>query len=90
MPSNSPYGFRQGYNGFGIGIEDLGFERPTTIPANTFYGPRYNVRNCVEPQAPGYVLQGQSLVSVDLKGDGAYFSGAMAMQALSDFNKGKQ
>ena len=85
-----PYSFKRGFNGFGIGVEDLGFERPTSIPANTFYGSRYNVRKTLEPQAPGYVLQGQSLVSVDLKGDGAYFAGAMAMQALSDFNRGKQ
>lgn len=85
---NGPYEYLPGYTGFGVGSENESFQRPTTIPIDSQYGPRYNVKGNIAPQSPGYLKMGQSLVPVDLKGQGVYFSGDIALQALSDFQKG--
>lgn len=84
----SLYKYVAGITGFGVGTGNQAFQRPTTIPVNQFYSERYNVKGAINPQAPGYVKMGQSLVTVDLKGQGVYFAGDMALQQLSDFQKG--
>lgn len=85
-----PYRFRQGYTGFGIGAEDMGLERPTTLPIDSMYSARHNVLHTLAPQAPGYVKEQQYLVPVSLLANGLYFGGTLALQALADFERANQ
>ena len=82
------YKYIQGRTGYGIGAEAMGFQQPTSLPVDSIYAARYNARLTMAPQAPGYLKEAQNFVPVSLLANGVYFSGDMALQALSEFEKG--
>ena len=86
-----PYGFVPGPNTLGIGTGNQGFERSQTIPVNSIYGPRYNVKDEIDATARGTLVLYQKGPMVDLQANGVYFSGTLALSALSEFEtqKGK-
>lgn len=81
------YSFQYGRTGFGVGVGNMGFQRPSSLPADNIYAPRYNVKSQLDPQAPGYVKLKQEFVPVSLMANGVYFQGTLAMQALAEFEK---
>ena len=88
MHGSYPYGYVEGANGIGIGAGDKGFKRPSTLPVDSIYAARYNVRGDLAPlNHPGYVKEAQQLVPVSLLANGVYFAGTMALQALAEFEK---
>jgi len=81
------YSYLVGRSGYGIGVENLALRQPTTLPVDSIYAPKYNIQNSLAPQSPGFVKMYQNFVPVSLLANGVYFSGALALQALSDFEK---
>jgi len=83
-----PYNYRAGPNTLGIGVDNMALERnPIAVDFST-YGPRYNVRGDFSPflgaaQFPTAVYG----PTTDIRANGVYLLGAMALQALTDFNK---
>lgn len=86
-----PYSFRRGRaQGLGIGAEGYGLERPSTLPrCDGWQRPRYMVRGALDPQAPGFVKEGQQLVPASLVGNGLYSSGQLELQKLAQLTGGK-
>jgi len=84
------YNYTPGKTGFGIGVENFALEQPTTLPIDSIYSVRNNVRGDLSPHAPGYIKGSQNFVPVSLQGNGVYFSGAVALQALVEFEKAVQ
>lgn len=86
-----PYHFVRKIFGVGIGVEALALEQPQTLPAyDGFTSNRYRVRGQLEPQAPGFVKEGQQYQPVALRGNGIELQGTFELQALSDLMGGKQ
>jgi len=85
-----PYRFVDRFDNIGIGVEDMGFTQPTTLPVDSIYAARYNVQMTLAPQAPGYLKQQQNLVPVGLRANGVYMSGELALQALVEFERAGQ
>ena len=86
-----PYRFRQGVHGIGIGAGDMAVEQPTTLPVDSHYGPRYNVRGDLAPLSQGgYAKLGQDFVPVSLLANAVYAAGTLALQALADFERANQ
>lgn len=83
---NTPYHFRPGVRGIGIGAENMALIQPTTLPVDSIYAPRYNVQRSMYSYSGGALKLAQELPFVSVKGQGVYLSGEMAMQALVDFN----
>jgi hypothetical protein len=87
MLRNGPYEYIPGPNTLGIGIDNFALVRPGIATDEPNYGPRYNVRKSFAP------LRGASQFPVnvsgpknDLRHNGVYLSGDVALQALADFN----
>lgn len=79
------YAFIKGVPGkLGVGVSDLGLERPSTVPIQSIYGQRYNVRHHLGPVAPGYAKVGQQVVPVSMLGNsGIYLAGQIKLQTLA-------
>ncbi len=69
----------------GVGVENIALSRPHGPVMGGTYGPAYNVRKSVDILSKGFVQLAQDLPTVDLRANGVYLSGEMALQALSDF-----
>lgn len=82
------YRYRAGPNTLGIGVENLALEQPGRAVDQDFYSPRYNVKGSLYTHFPTVPNIGQSLPAYDLRADGVYLSGAIAMQSLIDMQKG--
>ena len=82
-----PYSFTPGSDRLGIGAENMGLNQPTTLPIDSIYAPRYNVKGTLDLHANAYVKQGQNLVPVSLLANGLYFAGTFELQALSSFQE---
>lgn len=87
--AGTPYNFRAGAKGIGIGAENMALIQPTTLPVDSIYAPRYNVQRSLGPYGGGALKYAQELPYVSVKGQGVYLAGDMAMQALIDFNAGR-
>lgn len=88
MGMNGPYNYRAGPNTLGIGVDNLALERqPIAIDFN-FNSPRYNVRSAFAPfeGAGQFPLTNIGPVT-DIRANGVYLSGSLALQALTDFKK---
>jgi hypothetical protein len=73
----------------GIGADDMGFVQTMNLTPASIYGPRYNVRLQLAPQAPGFVKMGQQIVPVSILGDsGLGLQGTFALNPLATPNKG--
>lgn len=83
-----PYRYRAGPSTLGIGVDNMALERnPIAVDFNR-YGPRYNVQRDFAPflgasQFPTAVYGPKN----DLRANGVYLAGDLALQALTDFNK---
>lgn len=86
-----PYKFVRKIFGVGIGVEALALEQPQTLPAvDGFTGARYRVRGQLEPQAPGFIKEGQLFQPVALRGNGLDLHGQFELQALADLTAGSK
>jgi len=83
------YKYKQNQTGLAIGSDGLALLRPHGPILGGTYGPRYNVKRNIDILRPAFIQEGQALPSIDLRGQGAYLSGEMALQKLSDFEKEK-
>jgi hypothetical protein len=83
-----PYKYKAGPNTLGVGVENYALERPGIAIDSPIYGPRYNVQRDFAP----FLGAAQFPINtygpeIDLRANGVYMSGTMALQALADFNK---
>lgn len=88
MSMNGPYDYIPGPNTLGIGVDNMALVRRPIAVDMPNYGPRYNVTRSFAPLTGG--AQFPLAVSgpmVDLRANGVYISGDMALAALTDFNK---
>jgi len=84
-----PYGFAKILGTVGIGVEALGFERPTTLPAyDGWMRPRYQVRGQLDPQHPGFVKYDQKFQPVSIIGNGIQMQGTFELQKLAQLMGG--
>lgn len=85
-----PYRFVRKIFGVGVGVEALSLEQPQTLPLyDGFTSARYRVKGQLEPQAPGFVKEGQQFQPVSLVGNGSMLHGQFTLQALADLTGGK-
>lgn len=88
MGANGPYNYIAGPDRLGIGVDNMALVRPPIATDFSTYGPRYNVMRDFAPflgasQFPLAVYGPKT----DLRANGVYLSGSLALQALTDFNK---
>lgn len=87
MITNGPYTYIPGPNTLGIGIDNFALIRPGIATDEPNYGPRYNVRLSIAPCEGGQQFPlAPNGPSNDIRHNGVYLSGDMALQALADFN----
>lgn len=82
------YRYRQGPVALGVGVSNMALEQPGRAIDADFYSPRYNVRGGISPC--GSMIGNPGTVSVpfnDLRANGVYLSGDIALQALIDLNR---
>jgi len=80
-----PYQFVRLIGNVGVGVENLGFERPSTLPAyDGWMRPRYQVRGCLDPNAPGFVKHQQHYQPVGITGNGIALQGQFELQKLAE------
>lgn len=77
------YNYLFGRTGFGIGAGNQALEQPTTLPVDSIYAPRYNVKMSMNSVNPAYLKYNQDFTSVDLLSNGLYFAGTFALGALA-------
>lgn len=88
-PDRGPYRYRAGPAALGVGVENLALEMPGRAIDADFYSPRYNVRGSISPRFLTVPNTGQRLPEYDLRGNGVYLSGDIALAALVEAqNKG--
>lgn len=88
MIENGPYTYIPGPNTIGIGIDNFALVRPGIAIDEPIYGPRYNVRMSFAPAEGGQQFPlAPSGPSNDLRHNGVYLSGDVALQQLTEFNK---
>lgn len=84
-----PYDFVKKLGNVGVGVENLGFLPPSTLPLyDGWMRARYRVRGQLDPQAPGFVKSSQQFQPVSLLGNGSYLQGQLALQALAQLTGG--
>lgn len=85
----SGYKYRAGPSTLGVGVSNLALEMPGRPVDADFYSPRYNVRRSMVIGFPTVPNTGQYLPHNDIKANGLFLSGDMALQGLIDLqNKG--
>ena len=83
-----PYSYRVGPNTLGIGVDNIAFADYRIATDEPIYGPRYNVHRSFSPcDAAAQFPLAASGPHIDLKADGVYMNGSIAMQMLTQFNK---
>lgn len=82
---------KTGSASLGVGVSDLAFLRPQTLPLVSNYGagfvPRHSI-NALSMTPYGYAMP--STVKVGLRGNGSYVSGQLQLSPLTDFQKKRQ
>lgn len=76
-------------SGIGVGAGRMGLEKPQTDPLYAPYDLRNTVRGDLGPLSGGFNKMVQDVTPVSIKGSGTYLTGAIALQALAQFNAGK-
>lgn len=85
-----PYSFIRRIFNVGVGVENLSLERFQTLPKyDGWMRPRYMVQRQLDPQAVGFVKQGQQFQPISLVGNGIAAQGQMELQALAELSKGE-
>lgn len=83
-----PYQYRFGPNTLGIGVDNMALERPGIAIDNPNYGSRYAVLASFSPCEGGQQFPLTNIGPTnDLRHNGVYMSGDLALMALADFNK---
>jgi len=72
----------------GMGVANLGFERPRNVSTDSIYSPHIMVRNQLVTQAPGAVKIGQRVVPVALNGNGGGLQGQLLLGPLARETEG--
>jgi hypothetical protein len=86
---NGTFNYRPGPSTLGVGVSNLALEQPGRAVDSDFYSPRYNVRRGMVIGFPTVPNTGQFLPENDLRANGVYLSGDIALQGLIDLqNKG--
>lgn len=81
--------YRAGPASLGVGVSNLALEQPGRAVDQDFYSPRYNVNRGMTIGFPTVPNTGQLLPDYDLRGNGVYLSGDMALAALTAaYNEG--
>lgn len=84
------FSYRPGVvSGIGVGVEGLGLQKTQSNPLDGPYDFRNTVRGDLGPLAGGYVKMVQDVTDVNLKGSGSGLTGALALQALAEYQSGK-
>lgn len=77
-----PFSYRAGPDNLGVGVENLALVSNGRPNEASFYSPRYDVRREMKPYIPVLPNIGQSLPAADLRQNGVYLSGDMALAQL--------
>jgi hypothetical protein len=86
---NGAFKYRPGPSTLGVGVSNLALEMPGRTVDADFYSPRYNVRRSMVIGFPTVPNTGQRLPETDLRANGLFLSGDVALQGLIDLqNKG--
>lgn len=86
------YNYVFGPNTLGIGVGNAALVRPQPpLVGGQPYGPKYNVHKSINTFAPAGTNPGPLPLGpqVDLRANGVYLSGDMALMALADFEAKK-
>lgn len=90
MVARNNYNYVAGPRDLGVGVDNFALVKPDITPFMNYYGPAYNIHKSFKTRVPAMVSDGIiELPRADLRANGVYLSGQMALQALSDFEKGK-
>lgn len=81
---NGIYSYRETPSTLGVGVENMALRQPGLAISMNYYAPKYNVRGDLGPWKPGYVKYYQDMPFRDLRADGVYMSGDLALAALSE------
>lgn len=85
---SGPFLYVTGATELGIGVDNQALAPLPVAPNYSTYGPRYNVRGDFAPlRGAGQFPLTKSVTTTDLRANGVYLSGGLALQALTDFNK---
>ena len=83
-----PYAYIAGPDTLGIGVDNLAFMRPDFPIDMPIYGHRYNVRESFAPlRGAGNFPLANIGPTTDIRANGVYMSGNLALQVLTQFNK---
>lgn len=86
--ASGPYQYIPGPNTLGIGVDNMALVRPGIGTDEPHYGKRYNVRKSFSPLMGGAQFPlAQSGPMVDLRANGVYMSGELALAQLTEFNQ---
>lgn len=84
------YTYRPGVvaGNLGTGFEAFGLMKPQSDPLDAPYPANRAVQASLRATGPTYLKLDQLVTAVDLRGSGAQLTGAMALQALAQFQQG--
>ncbi len=77
------YQYRAGPSTLGIGVLNLALEQPGRAVDQDFWSPRYNIRGALSTHFPTVPNMGQALPAYDLRANGVYLSGDIALVGLT-------
>lgn len=77
-------------SGVGVGVGGLGLMKPQSDPLYWPVPRNQAVRGTLAALEGGYMKLEQGVTPVSLKGNGADLTGALSLQALAQFQSGKQ
>jgi hypothetical protein len=83
------YSYRPGPSTLGVGVSNLALEQPGRAVDADLYSPRYNVRRHMVLGFPTVPNTGQYLPETDLRANGLFLSGDVALQGLIDLQNSK-
>lgn len=89
---NGPYSYVSRYRDIGQGAEVFALAGPMLPISTTTYGQRYNVRGSINPILGAAAYSPKDGPQADIRGNGVYLAGDLALQALVDMkasNSGK-
>lgn len=74
----------------GVGVSDLAFGRPSTLPILDWKGGGLNVRRNLSVLQPAQVYAPHSVTNVGLRGNGVYLADQLQLQGLLDLQAAKK
>ena len=74
----------------GVGVSDMAFGRPSTLPLLDWKGGGLNVGRQLNPLQGAQVFAPQTVTNVSLRGSGVYLADQMMLQGLTDLEAVKK